>query len=272
MEKKKISEHSYAAHLDDGRVYILSNRMDSSIGSSVVWQNTDRNWEVMPQSVGGIKIVPFGWQNDIPTRIREIVGDNNLVPGIINRQLGLLWGQGPQLFQLGYEDGKVQKFWTDDPEIRAWLESWDFRSYIRGCIIDYLHLGGFYDAKYLERGHRIGKTPRIALLEHIPAKNARLEWPENNSNRLSDVKHIAVGDFEHACTGTGVVLYPVYDRRNPGKYPASASYNRLESFARDFYSIPQFWGGAALDHPGIGDSYHLQVRHRKRHQPRLSRS
>lgn len=242
MKKVKVSEHTLAAHLDDGRVFILSNKMDGGIGSPVVWQNTERNWEVMPQHVGNFKIVPYGWQNDIPTRIREIVGENNLVPGIINRQLGLLWGQGPQLYQLGYIDGKIQKVWMDDAEVRAWFQGWDHKAYIRGCILDYLHLGGFYDAKYLERGHRIGKQPRIACLEHIPAKNARLEWPENDSRRLSDVKHIAVGDFEHACVGTGVTLYPVYDPRNPALYPASASYNRLESFARDFYSIPQFWG------------------------------
>ncbi len=242
MDKKRISEHTCAAHLDDGRVLFLSNRPDDSVASSVIWHNTEKNWETLPQTVGDVQIVPFGWNNDVPTFIRDIIGDNNLVPGIINRQLGLLWGQGPHLFQLGYEGGVITKIWMEDNEIQSWLDSWDYKAYLRGCITDYLQLAGFFDAKYLERGHRIGRVPRIACLEHISAKNARLEWPGNEFFRLSDVKHIAVGDFEHACLNTGVTLYPVYDRRHPARYPASASYNRLESFARDFYSIPQFWG------------------------------
>lgn len=242
MEKKRISEHTCAAHLDDGRVLFLSNRPDDSVASSIIWHNTEKNWETLPQTVGDVQVVPFGWNNSIPTFIRDIIGDNNLVPGIINRQLGLLWGQGPHLYQLGYNAGEIIKIWMEDKEIMSWLDSWDYKSYLRGCIIDYLQLAGFFDAKFLERGHRIGRAPRIACLEHISAKNARLEWPGNESFRLSDVKHIAVGDFEHACLNTGVALYPVYDRKNPARYPVSASYNRLESFSRDFYSIPQFWG------------------------------
>ncbi len=107
-------------------------------------------------------------------------------------------------------------------------------------MVDYLHLKGFFDAKYLTKGHRIGLTPQIAYLEHIPAKNARLEWTE--TRKLKDVKHIIVGDFENYCTTTGVRRYPVFDRKDPGKHAVSASYNNTYSFARDFYSVPQFWG------------------------------
>lgn len=239
---KKISKHSYAASLDDGRVLILSNS-EPGLGSfDKLWKADARNWEVLPQTYGDVKVVPYGWQNNIPTFVRDVVDENNLVPGIINRQAGLLWGQGPHFYQLGYDGGKISQVWLEDRDVQAWLDSWDYKAYLRGCINDYLHLGGFYDAKYLARGQRIGLGRRIAMLEHIPAKNARLEWPENDSRRIADVRHIAVGDFENGCTGTGVTLYPVYDRRDPGKYPASASYNRLESFARDFYSVPQFWG------------------------------
>lgn len=230
------------SQLDDGRCIFLSNAQADNLASSVVWNAAGRNWEVMPQTVGDVRIVPFGWNNDIPTFIRDIVGKNNLAPGIINRQLGLLWGQGPQLFRTVYEGGKITREWVEDREIMAWMEAWDYKSYIRKAAIDYLNLGGFFDAKYLERGHRIGRMPKIAQLEHISAKNARLEWPENDSNRMADVKHIIVGDFEQGCINTGITIYPVFERRNPSRYTVAASYNSLESFARDFYSVPQFWG------------------------------
>lgn len=243
MEKKKISDHTWAAHLDDGRVLFLSNTPDAGLGKfDKIWGGSAKDWDLMPQTYGDVKVVPYGWQNNVPTAIRDIVDGNNLVPGIINRQLGLLWGQGPHFYQLGYIDGKITQIWMEDKEVEQWLESWDYKAYLRGCALDYLHLGGFYDAKYLERGRRIGRMARIAQLEHIPAKNARLEWPGDGSRNIADVKHIAVGNFENFCYDTGVTLYPVYDRKNPGRYPVSASYNRLESFAWDFYSLPQFWG------------------------------
>ena len=239
---KRISDHTAAAHLDDGRVLILSNRLDASLHSfgNIVWQNHGRNWETLPQTVGDARIVPYGPNNEIPTFLRDVISENNLVPGILNRQLGLLWGQGPQLCQLGYIDGKITQIWLEDAEVMSWLEGWDFRKYLRGCATDYLALGGFFDAKYLERGHRIGYPKRIAKLEHIPAKNARLEWVD--SHRIEDVQHIFEGDFENQCLNTGIKSYPVYDRRDPGRYPVSASYNQLYSFSRDFYSIPQYWG------------------------------
>ncbi len=236
---KKVSDHSFAAHCLDGRVFILANNVGSAIDSTFL--NLSGNMgEAYPQGVGGYQIVPFGADNQLPSHIRDIVDSNNLVPGIIERQAGLLFGQGVFLNQLIFRDGEISHLWMEDKDVQEWLNSWDYISYIKGCMVDYLHLKGFFDAKYLTKGHRIGRIPKIAYLEHIPAKNARLEWAE--TRKLKDVKHIIVGDFENYCTTTGVRRYPVFDRRDPGKHAASASYNNTYSFARDFYSVPQFWG------------------------------
>lgn len=235
----KISDNTRALELNDGRAFILSNNMDRSF-ETVMWMSGRNDWENTWRSVCGQKIVPFGADDDLPVRLRDILDENNLGPGILERQMGLLYGQGPYLCRLGYEDGEIKHIWEEDRDIQSWLESWDYISYIKGCMTDYLHLKGFFDAKYLERGARIGGPVRIAMLEHIPAKNARLEWTD--SRKASDVRHIVVGDFEHGCYSTGVRIYPVYDRRNPGKHRASASYNHTASFARDFYAVPQYWG------------------------------
>jgi len=240
MEVKKISECGYAAHLDDGRVFTLSTRSGDGQIPGLLWQNVLNNWETMPYSVAGERVVPFGADNNLPSKLRDILDGNNLAPGVLDRQLGLIYGQGVHLYRLSYQGGEIVREWVQDAEVEKWLSGWDVVSYAKGALSDYLHLKGYFNAVYLERGNRIGRQRRIARLEHIPAKNARLEWVD--SHDLRDVKHIFVGDFERACVGTGIRSYPVYDRRDPGRYAASASYNRTYSFGRDFYSIPQYWG------------------------------
>lgn len=237
---KQISEHSFAAHLNDGQVLTLSNRREDDI-NSVLWSvGRSYNWENTPHAIGDFRIVPYGPNNLLPSELRSTVDDNNLAPGIIERQLGLLFGQGVFLYQLAFEDGEIKHIWQQDNEIESWLSDWDFMSYIKGITTDYLYLKGFFNAIYLTRGHRLGSAPKISHLEHIPAKNARLEWAD--SRKLSDVKHILVGNFEQNCYDTGIQSFPVYDRRNPARYPVSAAYNSTYSFSRDFYSVPPYWG------------------------------
>lgn len=239
MEVKQISEHSYAAHLEDGRVFTLSTQGGDDM-AFLPWRYNQHDWETMPFSVGGEQVVPFGHDNLLPSKLRDVLDDNNLATGVLERQLGLIYGQGIFLYQLSYRDGEIAREWVQDPEIENWLHSWDVVSYAKGALSDYLHLKGFFNTCVLRRGSRIGLEPSISHLEHIPARNARLEWVESRS--LRDVRHIFVGDFEHACVGTGIRKYPVYDRRNPGRHAVSAAYNNSYSFGRDFYSIPQYWG------------------------------
>lgn len=242
---KQISEHSFAAHLDDGRVYILSNAIDGSLKGAMGQTfiiNGRHDWEVMPQTIGDYRIVPYGWNNDVPSFIRDTLSDNNLAPGIIARQKGLLWGQGPHLFRSVFDGGQIIQQWTEDEEVQAWLNSWDYKQYLLGIMEDFLHTGGYFDARYLTRGSRLSSIKKVSHLEHLPVGMSRLEWPKDDSRRIEACEHILVGDFEHGCLNTGIQVFPVFDRRNPGKYPAAAFYRRLDSFGRSFYSIPQFWG------------------------------
>lgn len=269
MSVKKISGHTFAAAAPDGKVYTLSNRVDDGL-DPITFHGLEYGWERLPYSVGGQQVVPYGPDNNLPSRLRDMLAENNLAPGILTRQIGLLYGQGPHLSRLAYEDGKITHRWENNDEIERWLESWDYRSFVKACLTDYMHLGGYFNLVRLTRGHRIGGPRRIASLEHVPAKNARLEWTD--SGRVADVKHIVTGDFEEACV-KGVRVYNVYDRRDPGRYPVSAAYNHTYSFSRDFYSVPAYWGALRwivrgseipaifkyVTDNGINLAYHIQA-------------
>lgn len=237
---EKISEHCFAATMEDGRVFTLSNR--GSMGAPSDHYALDQTaYDLMPYSIGDAKLIPYGVDNLLPSHLRDIIDNNNLAPGVLERQMGLIYGQGPELCRKSYTtEGEIRRAWVDNYEIRSWLESWDYTSFIKGALSDYLYLKGFFNAWYLEKGSRIGMAPRIGSLEHIPAKNARLEWTDTRS--LKDVEHIYVGNFESRCTDTGLRSYPVFDPKAPGKFRASASYNRTASFGRDFYAMPQYYG------------------------------
>lgn len=232
------SDFAYAIQMDNC-VYTLSTAPDNSL-DSLLWHSEHPNWECLPTYCDGNQIVSYGPNNRLPVQIRDLMDSNNLAPGILTRQRGLLYGEGPFLRRLKFENGEISKSFDEDHKIQQWLDDWDYRAYIDGVMTDYLYLRGFFDVKYLTRARRIGGAPYIAALEHISAKNARLEWPETRN--IADVKHILVGNFEENCFGTGTQKFPLFDPTDPGRHSASASYNHTYSFCRDFYSLPEFWG------------------------------
>ena len=90
------------------------------------------------------KIVPYGNNNRLPVQIRDLMDENNLAPGILARQKGLLYGEGPFLRSLRFENGEITKEFKDDREIMAWLKDWDYLKYIDAAMTDYLYLKGFF--------------------------------------------------------------------------------------------------------------------------------
>lgn len=206
---------------------------------SLVLSDSSVQWESDPEVIAGNKIVPYGANNNLPVLIRDMMEDNNLAPGILEREMGLLYGQGPQLYRDIVNNNDIARVWSYDEEIWNWLKSWDYRRYIDMAMVEYKHLKGIFVKRFLRRGARLGRKPEFTL-EVCPGTDARLGWVD--SRRLEDVDAIYTGDFENNCARTGIRKWPVWDRYMPFAQKASMSYHNSYSFAHNFYSIPGFWG------------------------------
>ena len=86
----------------------------------------DHHFEDTPVTLYGYKMLPYGPNNDLPVFIRNVMEKNNLAPGILNREIGLLYGSGPALYRLHYIEGEIHRDYTDDKEIWDWLRSWNY--------------------------------------------------------------------------------------------------------------------------------------------------
>lgn len=206
---------------------------------TLILSETDVAWEQDSELVGGKRIVPYGSNNNLPVVIRDLMEGNNFAPGILEREIGLNYGQGPQLYVEVIEEGDLVRKWTYDEEIWNWLKSWNYERFIDMALVEFKHLKGVFVKRFLKRGMRIGRKPEFTL-EVCPGTDARLAWVE--SRRLEDVDTIYTGDFENNCQKTGIKSWPVWNRFDPYANEASMSYHNMYSYAHSFYSIPGFWG------------------------------
>ena len=243
MSKPSIKEigNSGVMNIPDVGVfsYYTGASSDYDQWNNIVLSDSNVQWEADSDIVAGKKIVPYGSNNNLPAVVRDLMEANNLAPGILEREIGLLHGQGPQLYLELVEDGEIVRKWTYDEEIWDWLKSWNHRRFIDMATVEYKYLKGVFVKRFQRRGSRIGKKPEFTL-EVCPGTDARLAWVE--TRRLEDVPFIYTGDFENNCAKTGIRTWPVWDNYFPFQHRASMSYHNSYSFAHNFYSIPGFWG------------------------------
>lgn len=213
------------------------NMMDEFVGLS---RNVD--WEADPTIVNGVKLVPHGLNNDLPVIIRDIMDKNNLAPGILEREMGLLYGDGPAIYEVKYENGQISREYVEDREIQDWLESWNYKRYLDMAMVEFKYMKGVYVKRVRNRGPRVSRQGRINYLEVIPGTDARLEWPETGPKRLENVRRIWVGDFQNQCLHTGMFGYPIHDPYDPFRHGISVGYHNKYSFGRNFYSVPSYYG------------------------------
>ena len=242
MSKKieKIGKDSRIIHTEAGIYAVASSTYPEF--ENVLTTPSKIDWEADPTVVLGKNVVPYGANNDLPDQIRDIMDDNNLAPGILEREIGLLYGDGPQLYEVVYENDQVVRKYTNDPEIESWLNDWNYRRFIDMGTVEYKYMKGIYAKRYLNRGQRIGGRSYIKSLEVVPSTDARLAWPKTGPLRLENVKQIFTGDFSNNCMRTGITTYPVYDHYDPFRHRVSIGYHNKYSFGRSFYPVPSYYG------------------------------
>lgn len=62
---------------------------DMPLNTFDTWEKlcTNVDWESDPSFINGVRIVPHGANNELPTPIRDIMDQNNLAPGILERKI-----------------------------------------------------------------------------------------------------------------------------------------------------------------------------------------
>lgn len=240
---ENISQDTKIVSIGDTTAYAITmNHKQDDPWSSQLFANNN-SWESDPAIVMGKKIVPYGNNNDLPTVIRKVMDDSNIGPGILERKIGLQYGEGPFLYRdIITEDQKIVREPVKDQQIQSWLNSWDYQRYIEIITTEYVHTKGFYTRWYRNRAPRIGAGGKIVKLEPVLNTWARLGWPKAPEKTLDNVKNIYVGDYENNCLHSGIATYPMFEKRDAFKHQVAMSYHNMYSFARTFYSVPAFFG------------------------------
>lgn len=194
--------------------------------------------------VNGTAIIPYGFHNDFPQRVDALLGKFYAGEGIISKVTGLQWGQGPAFYQEEV-DAVANKFvrkWVEDDLLGADLRSWtgvqNWKQFVRQCAGDYNHLGGFFVKIYRNRAPRVGGAGRLAKMEFVSARKARLLYPADGSDRVPGVM---VGNFPFNNTRY-TYNYPLFDPNDPFRHPVSMAYYKDFTFGQDYYAVPKFMG------------------------------
>lgn len=205
--------------------------------------------------VGGHKIIPYGDDNDLPGYIERILDKFYAGEGILGKKIGLQWGEGPKFYTETTEpdSNMVVRQWTVNEE--ASKKFAPMAVMMHRCLVDLMHLDGFWVKISWNRGRRLGLGKMYGVC-HVPARQVRFVWP--GSDRLRPTEAV-VGNFPNP-DSRYMWKYPLFDPENPTKHPVSLAYCQIYSYGKEYYSTPRFagayeWIELAGTLPGILAAY-----------------
>lgn len=185
----------------------------------------------------GLKVIPYGEDNDLPGYVERILDRFYAGEGIIGKKIGLQWGEGPRLYRdsMDATGATPVRAWTVDDEV--WRRFGPMTDQMHRCMVDLAHLEGFWVKVTCTRGRRIGQG-RIARIDHVPASKVRFVWPGEGVARPVMA---AVGDFPNP-DRRYVHTYPLFDPQDPTRHAVSLAYTQIYSYNKSHYSVPRFTG------------------------------
>ena len=203
---------------------------------------TNQDWTEQEYTLANYRVYPYGYGNDLPKVIKDIVSSNALAPGMLTKKTQLIWGKGPKLYKESFENGEMIRSWVADREVQNWLDSWQAEDYILKCVIDFNHIEGVFSKFHLAKGARIGKNA-IGKIEHLSSRGSRL-GRESSTKKDNTPTHCIVTDwsFNKVDSLTDWKAYPLFNFNMPFKNRNAVLYSNMYSFCSDYYTIPDIYG------------------------------
>lgn len=205
--------------------------------------------------VGNYFIWPAGADNLEPNTCKTLISGNRLLPQLIEKQIAILYGTGPQLYISEItEDGKIQRRYIKDSKIQQWLDSWrengmpdTYETYLNKCIRSYYYSEGIFSKLHLTRAHGAGlKGIPVAGLEHISELRCRIattkDIQQNKDVEDRDFNLVAVGNWE-AGSSTSYKIYPRIDYTKPLAKHCAICYSKNPNHGEEIYATNKFFKG-----------------------------
>lgn len=203
-------------------------------------------------SINGYNVASRGDNNTKCDEIESDIINNRLLPGLINKQVDMLYGQGPCIYQASFKEGKRVKVWCEEPSIQAWLESWEsngidagYKDFALSVIKNFYYFHDYFVKWRMSKGALFG-YPSIAGMESLETKNCRLATDlkdvVTNLVNYSDFRYILVGNWLNGASKFSV--YPKFNIREVSNYLYAAISHHRERAVGSYYGVNETHEGA----------------------------
>lgn len=235
----RLNHKDYLSLSDNSLNYFEITGRDATNDDTALVE-TFSDWEDNALDVGDFKVIPFGKDNDIPNQVQEAVFPNSLAPRIQNRKVELLFEQGPYLYRHKVDGRKYFREPVEDANIQAWLEENNVdEALIHNCT-EYFYQNEVFMKVFRERSGRLAtNSGSLATLEPLTGFDCRLAYKRSDKNKRPT--HVVVGDWKKGDNKT-MVVYPLFDPREPTKYPVSIHRAKFGSYGMKDYALPEIYG------------------------------
>lgn len=212
---------------------------------------------ITAKRIGSYFIWPNGKDNLDPNVCKTLISGNRLLPSLIEKQIAILYGTGPQLYiEEISQEGKVIRRYLKNEKIQQWLDSWrenglpdTYGTYLNKCIRSYYYSEGIFSKLHLSRAHGAGLRTGLPVsgLEHVSELRCRMattkDIQQNRDVEDRDFNMVAVGNWEHSSGQSSFKLYPRLDYSKPLAKHCAISYSKNPNHGEEVYATNKFFKG-----------------------------
>ncbi|MCK5134872.1 MAG: hypothetical protein KAR19_03730 [Bacteroidales bacterium] len=203
-------------------------------------------------NVGQHKVLIKGNTNLLPEEIQLMIGGNRLLPELIEKQMRILYGQGPQVYKKGFEKNKLIRHWEEKPEITDWMDSWQPRGlqdsaehFFMKTIRDFYYFEDYWIKWKFSKSRRTNGPLPVIGLEHVDNRRCRLATGKNidltDDPVDQDFQTVVAGNWQYG----NVRKFKIYKRFNhafPLQSPVAISYHKNDSVGK-VYGENKYYAG-----------------------------
>ena len=238
MNTHRLNRNSYLSLSGNNLNYFeVTGRSEGGDSSSISEKYNE--WSESTVNLGDYEVLPFGKDNKIPNKIQSTVLPNSFAHRALKRKAELLVEQGPYIYLQKTDGTKYFREPQENEKITDWLDTVEHEELLHKNAIDYYFNECIYNKIYRTREGRISNSSAPSEIEHVHAFMCRLAYKKTDKNKRPT--HVAIGNWD-VDEKSEFKVYPLYDPKNPNKYPVSIYYKKFTTFGMVDYPLPDIVG------------------------------